>query len=476
VTTSAADIRRTPPAPAETSPREDAAIFSAFTISATVWLLITTAIGLLLSFKFTYPDLATNPFLSFGRLRAIHTNGTFYGWASVALVGLAFYVAARSSAVQLQQKRLAWAALWCYNIAAVLGTVTLDLGISNGSQEYREWVWWVAAFFLLAVVLSGIVVVATVMARRDREIYIANWYTIGGFIFTTVLGITAAIPIYQYGLGQVAVQGFYMHNAVGMWFTFLALGITYYALPKLLNRPIYSYALGVLGFWTNLVFYPVIGAHHYEFTPLPWWFQTLAIVFSVGMLVPVWAGTGNFWLTMRGRWATVRRSYALPFFFVGIAYYFLGSTQGTIEAFRNLQAIWHLTNFTVGHSHLTMYGFITFIAWGGIYGLLPMATGKRPPLLLVGLHFWLAFLGVTIYVLVLSVAGTVQGLTWANGDPFIASVEAAAPYWSGRAISGTMMLLAHVIFAYNVWRMTLGPTATTTSSSPISLAAEGAQA
>jgi len=222
-------------------------------------------------------------------LRAIHTNGTFYGWASIALTGLALYVAARSSGVTLQQKRLAWAALWSYNIAAVLGTITLDLGISNGSQEYREWVWWVAAFFLLAVVLSGIVVVATVMARSEREIYIANWYTIGGFIFTTILGITAAIPFYQYGLGQVAVQGFYMHNAVGMWFTFLALGVTYYALPKLLNRPIYSYALGVLGFWTNLVFYPVIGAHHYEFSPLPWWFQTLAIVFSVGMLVPVWA-------------------------------------------------------------------------------------------------------------------------------------------------------------------------------------------
>ncbi len=169
-----------------------------------------------------------------------------------------------------------------------------------------------------------------------------------------------------------------MHNAVGMWFTFLALGVTYYVLPKLLNRPIYSYALGVLGFWTNLVFYPVIGAHHYEYTPLPWWFQTLAIVFSVGMLVPVWAGTANFALTMRGHGEAIRRSYALPFIVVGVAYYFLGSTQGTIEAFRSLQAIWHLTNYTVGHSHATMYGFITFLAWGGIYALLPRATGKQP--------------------------------------------------------------------------------------------------
>ena len=144
MTTTSAGIVRQPGAAAGVSASEDVAIFSAFTITATVWLLLATAVGLLLSFKFTYPDLATNPLLSFGRLRAIHTNGTFYGWASIALTGLAFYVAARSSGVQLQQKRLAWAALWSYNIAATLGTVTLDLGISNGSQEYREWVWWVA--------------------------------------------------------------------------------------------------------------------------------------------------------------------------------------------------------------------------------------------------------------------------------------------------------------------------------------------
>jgi cytochrome c oxidase cbb3-type subunit 1 len=436
---------------------EDIAIFSLFTLTATFWLLLTTGVGLLESFKFTYPDLGTVPWLSFGRLRAIHTNGTFYGWASIALVGCAFWVAARSSGIALRQKKLAWAALAAFNLAAVLGTITLDLGINNGDQEYREWVWWVAAFFVIAVVLSGIVVIATVAARAEREIYISNWYTIGGFIFTTILGITAALPWYQHGLGQVAVQGFYMHNAVGMWFTFLALGITYYALPKLLNRPIYSYALGVLGFWTNLVFYPIIGSHHFEFTPLPWWLQTLAIVFSVGMLVPVWAGSGNFWLTMRGRWATIRRSYALPFIWVGVLYYFLGSTQGTVEALRSLQTIWHFTNFTIGHSHLTMYGFITFIAWGGIYALLPRATKKEPSRLACGLHFWLAFLGVTIYVGVLSIAGTLQGLTWASGDPFIASVEAAAPYWEARAVSGSMMFVAHCIFAYNVWKMTLAP-------------------
>ena len=437
---------------------EDIALFSAFTLSATFWLVFSTLIGLLLSFKFPYPDWATSPYMSFGRLRAIHTNDAFYGWASVALSGAALYVAARTSGIPVAAKRFAWAGLAFFNLAAIFGTITLDLGINNGDQEYREWVWWVTAFFVVALVATFVALLATVVTRVEREIYISNWYTIGAFIFTLLLGTTAYIPAYQHGLGQVAVQAFYMHNAVGMWFTFLALGVTYYALPKLLNRPIYSYALGVLGFWTNLFFYPVIGAHHYEYTPLPWWFQTLAIVFSVGMLVPVWAGSGNFFLTMRFHWEAVRRSYALPFIVVGIGYYLIGSTQGTIEALRSLQTIWHLTSYTVGHSHATMYGFITFIAWGAIYALLPRATGKRPSALLTGLHFWFATVGVTAYVLFLSVGGTQQGLTWAAGNPFIASVEAAAPYWVGRAVSGTLMFAAHLIFAYNVFLMTLAPT------------------
>jgi cytochrome c oxidase cbb3-type subunit 1 len=440
---------------------EDIALFSMFTLTATFWLLFSTFIGLLLSFKFPYPDLATSPYLSFGRLRAIHTNAAFYGWASVALSGAALYVASRTSGIPVAGKRFAWAGMILFNLAAIAGTITLDLGINNGDQEYREWVWWVTLIFVAALVTTFIALVSTVARRVEREIYIANWYTLGAFVYTILLGITAYIPSYQRGIGQVAVQAFYMHNAVGMWFTFLALGVTYYALPKLLNRPIYSYALGVLGFWTNLFFYPVVGAHHYEFTPLPWWFQTLAIVFSVGMLVPVWAGTGNFFLTMRYQWETIRRSYALPFIVVGVAYYFLGSSQGTVEALRSLQSIWHLTSYTVGHSHATMYGFITFLSWGAIYALLPRATGKSPSVIATGLHFWLATVGVTAYVVLLSVGGTEQGLAWASGNPFIVSVQAAAPYWLGRAVSGVAMFASHLIFAYNVYLMTLAPTTET---------------
>ena len=440
----------------ETVAADDTLLFVAFVASATLWLLFTTAVGLLLSFKFPYPDLATSPYLSYGRLRPIHTNGTFYGWASPALTGAALYITARSSGIALRGRAFAWGSMWCFNIAALLGTITLDLGINNGDQEYREWVWWAAAFFAAAIVMAGVSTVWTVLARAGSEIYLSNWYFIGAYVFTTILAVTAALPWYQQGLGGVAVQGFYMHNAVGMWFTFLALGSAYYVIPKLLNRPIYSYTLGILGFWTNLVFYPVIGAHHFEFSPLPWWFQTLAIVFSVGMLVPVWAGSGNFFLTVRGRWEMVRRSMALPFVFAGVLFYLLGSTQGTFEALRTAQAYWHFTNYTIGHSHLTMYGFITFVAWGAIYAVLPRATGKSPSPVAVGMHFWLSFVGLIIYVSVLSVAGTLQGMAWVAGDPFIKSVETAQPFWVARAVSGVMMFAGHCLFAYNVYRMTFG--------------------
>jgi cytochrome c oxidase cbb3-type subunit I len=428
-------------------------IFSIYTISATVWLLFATAVGVLLSLKFAYPELGTAAALSFGRLRPIHTNDAFYAWASPALIGLAYYIAARSSGTRLYSARLAWVGLVLFNLAAIIGTVALDLGFNYGDQEYREWLWWIRLILAAALLTAVWNLIATVARRVDNDVYLSNWYTIGGTLWTIIIVIVALLPWYQHGLGQVAVQGYYMHNAVGMWFTPLALGVFYYALPKLMNQPIYSYSLGIFAFWTNLVFYPIIGAHHFLFSPLPWWLQTTAIVFSVAMLVPVWGGSANVLLTMRGGSERLHRSPA-TFILVGVLSYLLSSTQGIVEAFRSMQQMWHLTNFTVGHSHFTMYGFVTFAIWGGIYALLPRATGKEPDNLLIGIHFWLATVGIVIYVLALSVGGSVQGLDWIQGLPFIQSVVDMGPYWLWRSIGGGLMFLSHLVFAWNVWVMT----------------------
>jgi cytochrome c oxidase cbb3-type subunit 1 len=433
------------------------AVFGYYIIAATFWLLFATAVGILMAFKFGAPDFAPGEWLTFGRLRPIHTNATFYGFASMALVGLGYYVAARSCGTRLYSAVLAWIGLALFNVAAVTGTIALDLGYNDGDLEYREWPWWIRLIFLAALLVTAWNLIGTVASRGSKEIYLSNWYIVGGTLWTCVIAIVAVLPWYQHGLGQVSVSGFYMHNAVGMWFTPLALGVMYYALPKLLNRPIYSYALGVLAFWTNLLFYPIIGAHHFEFSPLPWWLQTIAIVFSVAMLVPVWGGGSNFLLTMRGHLREMVHSYPLMFLFVGVMSYLIGSTQGTFEAFRSLQEMWHLTNFTVGHSHLTMYGIITFMIWGGVYALLPGATGKQPGRLGLALHFWMALVGCFIYVTALSIGGSIQGLDWMRGAPFIQSVVDMESYYVWRGVGGTLMFLSHVVFAWNVWRMWYGP-------------------
>src|SRR5579875_255214 len=448
------------PSASEANKAEDeralVAIFSAYTVSATFWLIVATAVGLLVAVKFIFPDFATSPLASFGRLRPIHTNGTFFAWASPALVGLALYIAARSSGTRLYSPRLAWIALILLNFAALCGTITLDLGYNAGDQEYREWLWWIRVIFGAGIALTTWNLIATVATREDEDLYLSNWYTISATIQAIIITLVALLPWYQIGLGQVAVQGYFMHNAVGMWFTPITLGIFYYALPKLLNRPIYSYSLGILAFWTNLIFYPIIGSHHFLFSPLPWWLQTTAIVFSIAMVVPVAGGSANFLLTMQGRGDWMYRSPAM-FFLVGVLGYFFGSVQGSVEALRSMQQIWHLTNYTVSHSHLTMYGFVTFTIWGGIYALLPRATGREPYNLLVGVHFWLSTVGMMIYVVALGIGGTEQGLDWIRGAPFIESVVDQTPYWLWRAVGGGLMFLGHLVFAFNVWSMIWGP-------------------
>ncbi len=419
----------------------------------TAWLLVGTAYGLLASVKLYWPDAATHSLLSFGRIRPIHTSLVFLGWSSMALLGLAFYVVARTSRTTLHRPGLAKLALHVWNAALVVGLVTLSLGLSRGPQEYREWLWPIALLYATGLVLNGWVVIGTIARRRIREIYISNWYIVGAICWLAILYTLSHLPFYQGGIGNIVMQGYYMHTVVGLWFTPLALGITYYALPRMLGKPIYSYALGVLGFWTNLLFYTLIGAHHFIFSPVSWWLQTVAILFSVGMMVPVWSGFGNFFLTARGTWHKVRRSYALIFLLVGIWGYALASTQGTIEAFRSANIYWHFTNFTVGHSHLAMYGFIAFVIWGAIYGLVPKITGRSPRRAWVALHFWLAFLGGSLYIVAISIAGILQGASWVAGESFMASVDAAAPMWLWRTVGGLMMVASHLVFVVNLWQM-----------------------
>lgn len=420
---------------------------------ATFWLLFGTTVGEYVGIKFVAPDADHISWLSMGRLRPVHTNAVFWGWASLGMLGLGYYIVPRVSNTGLASIKTGWHSLILINIAVIAGTICLMAGINNGGGEYREYIWPVMLLFGIGLALTLINFLQTVARRKMTEIYISNWYMISAIIFTIVIALAAYIPYWQNGLGETIIQGYYMHQGVGMWFMLFTLGIVYYFLPQQLNKPIYSYSLGVLAFWTQILFYTLIGTHHFVFSAIPWWLQTVAIVGSAGMVIPVIAGTTNFLMTFKGAWHKVRDSYTLPFFLVGIVFYFTGSLQGTAEAFRFTNLVWHFTDFTVAHSHLTMYGIICFFLWACIYAVVPRLTGREAPQLTIGIHFWLALVGLLFYSVPLMYGGTLKGLLWMQGKPFIDGVTLMEPYWLWRAIGGSLMWLSHLFFAYNLYRM-----------------------
>ncbi len=371
----------------------------------------------------------------------------------MAMIGLGYFVITRTSNTTIHSYKLGWIAWLSINLSVLIGNICLMSGINNGGGEYREYVWPVMALFAIGLVLTFLNFYKTVAQRKISEIYISNWFILASLAWTIILSIIAYIPAYQNGLGETVIQGYYMHQGVGMWFMTFTLGLTYYYLPSALNKPIYSYSLGVLAFWTQMLFYTLIGTHHFVFSPLPWWLQTVAIVFSAGMFIPVVSGSTNFLMTMKGSWSHISKSYVLPFFLVGVIFYFVGSTQGSFQAFRFTNFIWHFTDFNVAHSHMTMYGIISFILWACIYTILPKITGKEPPQIFVGAHFWLAFIGLFAYMISLMAGGTLKGLSWVEGNAFIESVVLMQPYWMWRAVGGSLMFVSHLIFAYNFYYM-----------------------
>lgn len=424
-----------------------------YLISATFWLVLGTSIGEYLGIKFVSPDVDHISWLSFGRLRPVHTNMVFWGWSSLAMIGLGYYVVYTVSNTVIKSLKSAWYALWLINASVLIGSISLMAGINNAGGEYREYIWPIMLLFAIGLVITLFNYIQIIAKRTTKEIYISNWYIVSAAIFTIVITLVAYLPFWQNGLGETIAQGYYMHQGVGMWFMLFSLGLIYYFLPQQLNTPIYSYSLGILAFWTQILFYTVIGTHHFIFSAIPWWLQTTAIIGSMGMLIPVAAGTTNFLMTMKGNFHKIGSSYTLPFYLVGIVFYFTGSFQGTAEAFRSANLYWHFTDFTVAHSHLTMYGIIAFMLWAFIYTLVPRLTGKEPKHGLVGAHFWMAFIGLLFYTIPLMIGSTLRGIAWQEGQPFIDTVISMAPYWLWRAIGGSLMWASHLIFAYNLYFM-----------------------
>lgn len=436
-----------------TIPDEEKKLILWFLGISILWLIIGTSVGEYLGIKFVAPDSDHISWLSFGRLRPVHTNMVFWGWASTAMVGLSYFVVPRVGNTKLHSIKLGYYSLVLMASAVLIGSICLMSGINNSGGEYREYIWPVMGLFAMGIGLSLYNFIKTIQTRKTEDIYVSNWYIVAAMMFIAIIVLVGYLPFWQDGLGETIVQGFYMHQAVGMWFMFLNLGLMYYFLPQELDTPVYSYSLSVLAFWTQILFYTLIGTHHFIFSPIPWWLQTVAIIASVDMVVPVVAGSFNFMMTMKGKWHRLRWSYIMPFYVVSVIFYFSGSLQGTAEAFRWANLVWHFTDFTVAHSHMTMYGIITFMLFSFTYTLVPRITSLEPPSLTVGLHFWLALVGLMIYIFSLMIGSTEKGLMWMDKEPFIKGVVQSVPYWVFRAVGGTLMWISHFVFAYNFYRM-----------------------
>lgn len=442
-----------------------------FLCCAFAWLLVASAAGLTASIKLHEPDwLASQAWLTFGRIRTIHLNAVAYGWAPMAGLGIALFIIPRLLKTELVGARYAFlgAALW--NAALVAGLGAIAAGFSDG-LEWLEIPWQIDILFATGGALVGLPLVLTLLNRRVAHLYVSVWYMGCALFWLPVLFVVANVPGLHRGVEQAAMNWWFGHNVLGLFYTPLALASVYYFLPKVIGRPVQSYNLSLLGFWGLAFFYGQVGGHHLIGGPVPGWLITLSIVQSVMMVVPVAAFTVNQYQTLKGHVGALRTSPTLRFIGFGGLMYTACSVQGSLEALRSVNAVAHFTHFTVAHAHLGLYGFVTMVFFGAIYFITPRICGREwPSRALIALHFWLAAVGITVYFVSLTVGGWLQGLAMLDESrPFMDSVTLTLPYLKARTVGGALMGLSHLVFALHFLMLLAGRT--TGRATPTLLAA-----
>jgi cytochrome c oxidase cbb3-type subunit 1 len=426
----------------------------AFIWTSFVWLFLAPVFGFLYAVKFSLPEFLNYFTWTSGPLfRQAHVNGVIFGWFTVATMGLTYYIVPKLCGRPIWSVRLGWWSFAVYNLAFLAGEICIFAQFTQGI-ELGEFPMPVDAAFALGFVMTAVNLVMTVLTRNEKQLYVALWYLLAAYIWTSMNWCVGnfLLPYVSAGPNSAAIHGFYLHNLVGLWITPAGLGIIYYFLPPAAKNPLFSHKLSILGFWTLAFFYPFNGTHHYIYSPIDEWVQTLAIVASMTLIVPVWAVCANFFGTLRGHWSLLPRSGVLKFFMLGVVFYLIGCFQGPIEALRTVQAWTHFSDFVIGHSHVTIFGTFTFWAWAGIYFVWPRLTGRQIySSALVGLHFWVATLGFTLMFLALTVSGLVQNAILRGGVFYVDSIVPLKIYWLLRSVGGGAMVLSMWIFMYNIW-------------------------
>jgi cytochrome c oxidase cbb3-type subunit I len=426
------------------------------------WLLLFPTIGALVSTKFTYPEfLGDTAWLTFGRLRPIHVNGVIWGAFSTIFIGLCHYVVPRLTGVRLWRERWSYGLLLVWNLNLAAATVLLALGHNRG-WEAGELPRINVIVILLGLALLTVQLLMTVRNRRQPELYVSLWYLIAAFVWTDVNLILLLLgPYHIAGINNAAWHGLYIHYVVGLWITPAGYVLIYYFLPASVRNPIYSHKLSLIGFWSLAFFYPFVGIHHYLYSPIADWAETIAIVSSMMLIIPVWTVIQNFFGTVAGRWRELGQNLPAKFLVVGSLMYLIGCFQGSISALRSVQQPTHFTDFVIAHSHLTIFG--TFIMWavGGAVYVWPRLAHDQPlwSFRVGNWGFWLMTGGISAMGLLLVVQGLHQGFMLMGGAEWMQSVNVMRPYWWVRTFTGIAMDIGISLVVYTLMKTSLGASA-----------------
>ena len=441
-----------------------------FSVMAVVWGVVGMLVGVVIASQLAWPEfLGGIPWLSYGRLRPLHTNAVIFAFGGCALMGTSYYVVQRTSNVRLFSDALAGFTFWGWQLVILAAAVTLPLGYTQG-KEYAELEWPIDILIAVVWVAYAVVFFGTLVKRKVEHIYVANWFYGAFIVAVAVLHIvnSAAMPVSltksysaYAGVQDAMVQWWYGHNAVGFFLTAGFLGMMYYFIPKQIERPVYSYRLSIVHFWALIFTYMWAGPHHLHYTALPDWAQSIGMVFSLILLAPSWGGMVNGVMTLSGAWSKLRSDPILRFLIVSLSFYGMSTFEGPMMAIKTVNALSHYTDWTIGHVHSGALGWVGFISIGSLYYLIPRLFGQTQMYSkrLIEIHFWVATIGVVLYIASMWIAGVMQGLMWraVNEDgtltySFVESVKATFPYYVIRMTGGLMYLSGMLVMAYNVAR------------------------
>ena len=438
--------------PSDVAVHEDKTSFG-FLMAAGLFFVVSGIYALIIAAKLQFPTLLGSvSWLTYGRMRPVHTNGMLFGWLLAADMGLIYYLVPRLCGVKLWSEKLGLAtlALW---ITIILGAVvTLSLGFNQG-LEYAELPLWLDILVVIAWIMFGVNIFATVAVRKYQQMYVSLWYILASILWTAFVYLVGNFAtIFTSGVNQANLNWFYVHNAVGLIFTPLGLGIGYYFIPKASESPLYSHRLSMIGFWSLAFVYLWTGAHHMLHGPISQWLQTVSILFSVMLMIPVWSLVWNFLSTMKGQWHQLKDNVPIKFLMSGTIFYLLTCFQGPMHSLRTVNAIVSKTDWIVGHAHMAVLGAFSFFAVGGAYYALPrMLKTRLHSQALANASFWLWLVGGLSFFVSLWIGGFLQGLQWNDPSiPFIDTVKFMQPFWAVRLVGGTLMFGGILLFFWNI--------------------------